>query len=93
MDEIINLKQSPTKNSEALTNLHGSTLQVYWYLLTNPKGYYSYLEIQQAMGFSSKSSAIYQLEKLCDLEILKKSPKGYKIISKPKPRVLQPFFF
>ena len=79
--------------SELEKDLHGSTLQVYWYILRQPKKNFSYTEIQNVMGFSSKSSAIYQLEKLCDLQILQKTLNGYQLISKPKPHLLRSYFF
>ncbi|MFX0087850.1 MAG: hypothetical protein ACFFAU_19515 [Candidatus Hodarchaeota archaeon] len=88
----IDLSSNASQTSEQQLDLHGSTLQVYWYILTNPKKAFSYSEIQKVMGFSSKSSAIYQLDKLCELQILRKTGNGYAIVSRPKPRALKPFF-
>jgi hypothetical protein len=88
----MNLSSSSSHSSEQLLDLHGSTLQIYWYILTQPKKVFSYSEIQKIMGFSSKSSAIYQLEKLCELQILSKTEDGYVLVSRPKPRALQSYF-
>ncbi|MFW9856961.1 MAG: hypothetical protein ACFFFG_18065 [Candidatus Thorarchaeota archaeon] len=81
------------QTSDQQLDLHGSTLQVYWYILTQRKAAFFYQDIQKVMGFSSKSSAIYQLEKLCELEVLQKTGNGYVIVSRPKPRALQSYFF
>ncbi|MFW9780634.1 MAG: hypothetical protein ACFFE8_17460, partial [Candidatus Heimdallarchaeota archaeon] len=89
----LDLSSRSSQTSEQQLDLHGSTLQVYWYILTQRKTAFSYQDIQEVMGFSSKSSAIYQLEKLCELEVLRKTGKGYVIVSKPKPRALQSYFF
>jgi hypothetical protein len=89
----MDLSSHSSQTSEQQLDLHGSTLQVYWYILTQPKKTFSYSEIQEVMGFSSKSSAIYQLEKLCELQILLKTRNGYIIVSRPKPRALQSYFF
>lgn len=89
----MDLSSDSSQTSEQQQDLHGSTLQIYWYILTQRKKTFSYSEIQEIMGYSSKSSAIYQLDKLCELQILKKTGNGYNIVSRPKPRALQPYIF
>ncbi len=84
-------QQSSKSSQRSIEDLHGSTLQTYWFILRFSEKTITYTDVQEYMGFSSKSSAIYQLTKLCEIGILIKTSNGYEIVSKPKPRALQPF--
>jgi DNA-binding transcriptional ArsR family regulator len=60
-----------TKESE----IHGTTLRVYWYLFKNPNSV-GVRETQRALSMSSPSTALYHLEKLRELGVADKDQMG-----------------
>ena len=61
----------PSKESE----IHGTTLRVYWYLFKSP-GTVGVRETQRALSLSSPSIALYHLEKLRELGVVDKNAGG-----------------
>ncbi len=83
-----------TDEERMLSELRGNTLLVYWYLLKKGRGSSGVREIQRAMGFSSPSSASYQLEKLSDLGIVCKDQSGdYQVSRVVKVGAISAFIF
>jgi hypothetical protein len=60
--------------------LAGTTLKVYWSLLSKRPNSAGFREIQKELGFSSPSSALYQLGKLVRLGLLEKDAMGDYIV-------------
>jgi len=83
-----------TDEERILSDLRGSTLLVYWYLLKKRQNSCGVREVQRALGFSSPSSACYQLEKLRELGVVSKDPSGdYQISKVVKTDVINAFVF
>ncbi len=61
----------PPKESE----IHGTTLRVYWYVFKNAKPV-GVRETQRALSMSSPSTALYHLEKLRELGVTEKDELG-----------------
>jgi len=61
----------PSRESE----IHGTTLRVYWYLFRNAKPV-GVRETQRALSMSSPSIALYHLEKLRELGVVEKDASG-----------------
>jgi DNA-binding transcriptional ArsR family regulator len=61
------------------SEIHGTTLRVYWYLFkkTNPVGV---RETQRALSMSSPSTALYHLEKLRELGVAEKTENGEYVL-------------
>ena len=57
------------------SKLKGTTLQVYWHLLRSRKPT-TIRRLQRSLGFSSPSVASYHLEKLMNMELVKKNAHG-----------------
>ena len=57
------------------TKLKGTTLRVYWALLRSGKPT-TIRRLQRSLGFSSPSVASYHLEKLMDMDLVKKNVMG-----------------
>jgi DNA-binding transcriptional ArsR family regulator len=57
------------------SKLKGTTLQVYWHLLRSGKPT-TIRRLQRELGLSSPSVASYHLEKLLDMEIIRKNANG-----------------
>ncbi|MCW4052918.1 MAG: hypothetical protein NWE78_06910 [Candidatus Bathyarchaeota archaeon] len=57
------------------TKLKGTTLRVYWALLRSRKPT-TIRRLQRSLGFSSPSVASYHLEKLMDMDLVKKNVTG-----------------
>ena len=55
--------------------LKGTTLKVYWHLLRSGKPT-TIRRLQRSLGFSSPSVASYHLEKLMDMDLVKKNVRG-----------------
>jgi len=62
------------------SSLVGSTLRMYWSLLCRKQGAVGLREIQRELGFSSPSSAVYQLDKLMSLGLVRKDDMGDYIV-------------
>jgi hypothetical protein len=58
----------------------GSTFRVYWFLVCKRQASIGLREIQRALGFSSPSSAVYQLEKLIRLGLVEKNDMGDYVV-------------
>ena len=71
--------------------LKGKTLRVYWYMLRSPASSVGVREVQKALRFSSPRLAAYHLEKLEDLELVKKKQGGYCLVREVKVGVLKQF--
>jgi DNA-binding transcriptional ArsR family regulator len=57
------------------SEIHGTTLRVYWYLFRNTKPV-GVRETQRALSMSSPSTALYHLEKLRELGVTEKDAMG-----------------
>jgi len=57
------------------SKLKGTTLRVYWHLLRIGKPT-TIRRLQRSLGFSSPSIASYHLEKLMDMDLVKKNVRG-----------------
>ncbi|MCW3993051.1 MAG: hypothetical protein NWE85_00580 [Candidatus Bathyarchaeota archaeon] len=57
------------------SKLKGTTLRVYWHLLRSGKPT-TIRRLQRSLGFSSPSVAAYHLEKLMDMDLVKKNVRG-----------------
>ena len=57
------------------TKLKGTTLRVYWHLLKSREPT-TVRRLQRSLGFSSPSVASYHLEKLMDMDLVKKNTMG-----------------
>jgi DNA-binding transcriptional ArsR family regulator len=57
------------------SEIHGTTLRVYWYLFKNPESV-GVRETQRALSMSSPSIALYHLEKLRELGVVDKDAGG-----------------
>jgi len=57
------------------TKLKGTTLRVYWHLLRSRKPT-TIRRLQRDLSFSSPSVALYHLEKLMDMDLVKKDAGG-----------------
>lgn len=68
-------RDTESELAEIASKLKGKTLQVYWYLLKNPKEA-SLREIQRGAGLSSPSLASYHLDKLESLGLIRVDSHG-----------------
>ncbi len=64
-----------SKGSKSESEIHGTTLRVYWYLFRNAKPV-GVRETQRALSMSSPSTALYHLEKLRELGVTEKDAGG-----------------
>lgn len=72
--------------------LKGKTLLVYWYLLQEPMHAVGVRQVQRALGFSSPSIAAHHLEKLQDLNLVRKKGTGdYVLEEEVKVGILRMF--
>jgi DNA-binding transcriptional ArsR family regulator len=70
----------PAKESE----IHGTTLRVYWYLFRAAKAV-GVRETQRALSMSSPSTALYHLEKLRELGVTEKDEMGQYFLQERVP--------
>lgn len=83
-----------TDEERILSELTGNTLLVYWYLLKKGQDSSGVREVQRTLGFSSPSSASYQLEKLRELGLVSKDRSGnYQVSRVIKAGVISAFIF
>lgn len=88
---MINNKEEDSENPDTLSNLHGNTLLIYWYMLRNTRPH-GLREIQRGIGLSSSSLALHHLNKLTDHGLVGKNKHGSYIIKKRiKPGLLRFF--
>lgn len=63
------------------SQLKGKTLQIYWFLLRDPKTSVGVREIQRSLGFSSPSVAAHHLDKLLTLGLVGKTIQGEYLLN------------
>lgn len=73
------------------SKLKGKTLLVYWYLLKSSSLKVGVREVQRALRFSSPSIAVFHLEKLRSLGLLKKERGEYILVQDLKVGILRFF--
>ena len=73
------------------SNLKGNTLRVYWHLLRSSDGMVKVRETQRTLGFSSPALALYHLEKLAELGLVKKIRGEYHLVKVVNVGVLRQF--
>lgn len=74
--------------------IEGSTYRVYIFLCTQGSNSAGVREVQRALGLSSPSSALLQLEKLCERGLARKDLEGrYCLIQPEKIGPMKLFFF
>lgn len=83
-----------TDEERILSEITGNTLLVYWYLLKKRRDSCGVREVQRILGFSSPSSASYQLEKLRQLGLVSKDQSGnYQVSKVVKTELITAFIF
>ena len=73
------------------SELKGNTLRVYWHLLRTSSGVVGVRETQRALSFSSPALALYHLEKLEELGLVKKIRNDYHLVKRVNIGVLKQF--
>jgi DNA-binding transcriptional ArsR family regulator len=74
------------------SEIHGTTLRVYWYLFRNTRSV-GVRETQRALSMSSPSTALYHLEKLRELGVAEKDESGqYSLKEQVQVGTLRMFF-
>jgi hypothetical protein len=82
-----------SKESTPEFGLKGNTLRTYLFLLKNAEKPVSLRYVQKSLGFSSPSLAQYHLEKLVEMQLVKKNENGaYLLVKEVKVELLIPFF-
>ena len=76
--------ETPATNSGNESEIHGTTLRVYWYLFRNTKPV-GVRETQRALSMSSPSTALYHLEKLRELGVTEKDAMGQYFLKEQVP--------
>jgi predicted DNA-binding transcriptional regulator len=71
--------------------LKGNTLRVYWFLLSSSNGLVGVRETQRALGFSSPALAVYHLDKLAELGLVKKTHGEYHLEKAVNVGILKQF--
>lgn len=74
------------------SELKGKTLLVYWRLLKSSGSRIGVREIQRKLGFSSPSVAVYHLDKLVSLGLVKKTRTGEYLLAREVKTGLLRFF-
>lgn len=82
---------SETDERKIESELRGTTLRVYWYLLGHSDGSVGVREVQRALGFSSPTLASYHLDKLVNLGLVDKKLGEYYLVKTVKVGVLKQF--
>jgi len=85
------LERTELDKEHLASNLKGNTLRVYWHLLRSSNGIVKVRETQRALGFSSPALALYHLEKLTDLGLVKKILGEYHLVKVVNIGVLEQF--
>jgi DNA-binding transcriptional ArsR family regulator len=76
--------ETPATDSGNESEIHGTTLRVYWYLFRNTKPV-GVRETQRALSMSSPSTALYHLEKLRELGVTEKDAMGQYFLKEQVP--------
>lgn len=71
--------------------LKGNTLRVYWFLLRSSNGVVGARETQRALSFSSPALAVYHLDKLAELGLVKKNHGEYRLVKTVNVGILKQF--
>lgn len=71
--------------------LKGNTLRVYWFLLRSSNGVVGARETQRALSFSSPALAVYHLDKLAELGLVKKNHGEYSLVKTVNVGILKQF--
>jgi len=85
------LEDTELDEDNVASNLKGNTLRVYWHLLRSSNGVVRVRETQRALGFSSPALAVYHLEKLAELRVVKKIRGEYHLAKVVNVGVLKQF--
>jgi len=85
------LEDTELDEDNVASHLKGNTLRVYWHLLRSSNGVVKVRETQRALGFSSPALAVYHLEKLADLGLVKKIRGEYHLAKVVNVGVLKQF--
>jgi len=85
------LEDTELDEDNVASNLKGNTLRVYWHLLRSSDGVVKVRETQRALGFSSPALAVYHLEKLAELGLVKKIRGEYHLAKVVNVGVLRQF--
>jgi len=85
------LEGTEVNEEDVATNLKGNTLRVYWHLLRSSDGTVKVRETQRSLGFSSPALAVYHLEKLAELGLVKKIRGKYHLTKVVNVGVLKQF--
>ena len=73
------------------SELKGTTLRVYWQVFRSPRPI-GVREMQRLIRFSSPSTALYHLEKLRELGVVRKDEQGrYQVVEGIKPNQFRSF--
>jgi len=89
--EAWTLEVSELNEERIASELKGNTLRVYWYLLRTPSGVVGVRETQRSLGFSSPALALYHLEKLTELGLVRKVRNDYHLVKTVNIGVLRHF--
>lgn len=85
------MEDTELDEDDVASNLKGNTLRVYWHLLRSSNGVVRVRETQRALGFSSPALAVYHLEKLRELGLVKKIRGEYHLAKVVNVGVLKQF--
>jgi len=85
------LEGTESDEENVASNLKGNTLRVYWHLLRSSDGIVKVRETQRSLGFSSPALAVYHLEKLAELGLVKKVRGEYHLAKVVNVGVLKQF--
>ena len=83
---------SSSELAEIESNLKGKTLQIYWYMLRNPKMSVGVRQVQRSLDLSSPSVAAHHLEKLLSLGLVEKTVRGEYLVKQEIKVGLVKFF-
>jgi len=85
------LEVSEPDEERIASELKGNTLRVYWHLLKTSSGVVGVRETQRSLGFSSPALALYHLEKLEELGLVRKVRNDYHLVKTVNIGVLRQF--
>jgi predicted DNA-binding transcriptional regulator len=85
------LGRSELDDKSIASKLKGNTLRVYWNLLRSSSGVVRVRETQRSLGFSSPALAVYHLEKLVELGLVRKVRGEYCLVRVVNIGVLKQF--
>ena len=83
---------SSSDMAEIESQLKGKTLQIYWYLMRDPNASVGVREVQRSLELSSPSVAAHHLDKLLNLGLVQKTPRGEYLLNQEVKVGLLKFF-